>query len=231
MDIQSFVKPDGARILDYTSLWYYEKENILYSGFTGGLSPFTNQTSVPPRSLWTFKPNGTGGGVWSEVIPPTAPTWTSLASVLTANTAYDANNTWISGCALPNGGEAPGMVQFDMKAQSFTNDSVNVNVKGITQRGSMHFVPSFGLNGIYVSMGGYNTDGTTYNEFTSVAIFDPSKQEWWNQSTLGPPPAGRIDFCKHCFHNPCVHLLQGIYGKTISSAFTYISHQKNQNLL
>ena len=48
-------------------------------------------------------------------------------------------------------------------------------------------------------MGGLN--GLTYNTtngligLSTVSVFDPAKQEWWNQTTSGNAPSPRISFC------------------------------------
>jgi len=48
-------------------------------------------------------------------------------------------------------------------------------------------------------MGGEN--GTTDNgfagliDFGTVSVFDPVKQERWNQTITGSPPSRRTDFC------------------------------------
>ena len=91
-------------------------------------------------------------------------------------------------------------VQFDMESQSFTNLSAPCcNSTGGIERGAMQFVPSFGPEGLYVAMGGIN--GLTYNTtdgligLSTVSVYDPAKQEWWNQTTTGSPPSARVSLC------------------------------------
>lgn len=103
---------------------------------------------------------------------------------------------WVSTVTL-----IPGMVQFDMASQSFFNSSVQCcNAIGGIYKGALEYVPSFGVEGIYIAMGGQNGFGDTDAEaglidFGTVSIFDPAKQEWWNQTTTGSKPSPRIEFC------------------------------------
>ena len=88
----------------------------------------------------------------------------------------------------------PGMVQFDMESRSFTNSSVECcNATGSIYRGALQHVASFGPNGIFIAMGGFN--GHTLVDFGTVSVFDPTKQEWWNQTSTGSKPSPRQEFC------------------------------------
>lgn len=122
--------------------------------------------------------------------------------------AYDTDSAWICGGEILPGGYNPDtippvpmtvMVQFDMGTRSFTNNSIaNSNVTGILERGAMHYVHSFGTKGLYVVMGGaqnFSSEGPPLISFDTVAILDPAKREWWNQTTTGSPPAPRMEFC------------------------------------
>ena len=93
-----------------------------------------------------------------------------------------------------------GMVQFNMQSRTFVNRSAPCfnATKGI-DRGAMHYVPSFGPEGILIAMGGQNGNGSfgtsTLIDYSTVSVFDPAKLAWWNQTTTGTPPARRIEFC------------------------------------
>lgn len=95
----------------------------------------------------------------------------------------------------------PGMVQFDMASQSFSNSSVQCcNATGGIFKGALQYVPSFGVEGMYIAMGGENGYGDSVEEaglidFGTVSVFDPAKREWWNQTTTGSRPSPRIEFC------------------------------------
>ena len=90
------------------------------------------------------------------------------------------------------------MVHFNMSSRTFVNTSTPATLanSGAVDNGAMHYVPSFGPQGFFVAMGGdtiQNVPGLI--SFDTVAVFDPAKQEWFNQSTTGSPPTSRIEFC------------------------------------
>ena len=95
----------------------------------------------------------------------------------------------------------PGMVQFDMRSRSFTNSTIKCcNATAGIYKGAFEHVPSFGPRGIFIAMGGQNgigNDGVTAGliDFGTVSVFDPAKQEWWNQTTTGSKPIPRVELC------------------------------------
>lgn len=92
-------------------------------------------------------------------------------------------------------------MQYNMQSRTFVNTSALCcnATKGI-HRGAMHYVPSFGPEGIVLAPGGQSGQGgagnlTTMIDFSTVSVFDPAKQLWWNQTTTGNPPSPKIEFC------------------------------------
>ena len=200
--IQSNTKPDGAPNLNSPSLWYHESENLIYSGFTGWTSSFGNDPTLPSLSLWTFQPDGTGSGAWSEAITAESSTWSQLTRPVEPLMAFGSKSAWvlggiISGWIIPTlqpRDFIPGMVHFDMESRLFSNSSVQCcNATSSIFRGALQYVPSFGPEGIFIAMGGFN--GHTLTEFETISVFDPAKQEWWNQTTTGSAPSPRQEFC------------------------------------
>ena len=201
---QSTPKSDGVPNLDGPSLWYHSQEDLLYSGFTGTNTSFGAPRDLPPLSLWTFQPDGAGSGTWNEIINTTSPVWDSSTRPIYPLQAYDSNSAWVlGGNNLPNETPTPigeNIVQFDMLSQTFQNSSVQCcnATKGIAA-GVMQYVPSFGPEGLFVVLGGVNGDmqGEAHDllGFATVSVFDPAKQEWWNQTTTGSEPSPRIQFC------------------------------------
>lgn len=200
-------KPDGVPNLDGPSLWYHDQEDILYAGFTGTNTMFGSEPrDLPPLSLWTFSPDGAGSGAWDEIINASFPVWGSLTRPIFPLQAYDSNSAWIlGGDNLPSTSTIPigeSIVRFNMESRTFQNSTIQCcnATKGIAG-GAMQYVPSFGPEGLFVIMGGkngntYGTDGAhTLIEFATVSVFDPAKQEWWNQTTTGSEPSPRIQFC------------------------------------
>ena len=193
--------------LNNPSLWYHEQEDLLYSGFAGWNSSFGDKPTLPPLSLWSFKPDGAGSGAWNQEIDSYSPVWAPLTRPAYSLIAYDLDSAWVLGGTTSPGGWTwskdflPGMVQFNMSSRSFTNSTAPIYdaVHGVA-KGAMQFVPSFGPEGLFVAMGGINGNNHPNGfvgliDFGTVSVFDPAKQEWWNQTTTGSAPAPRIEFC------------------------------------
>ena len=90
------------------------------------------------------------------------------------------------------------MIHLNMSSRTITNISNPVYsiASGAVDNGQMLYVPSFGPQGIYVAMGGDNVQNISGPiSFDTVAVFDPAKQEWFNQTTTGSPPSARVEFC------------------------------------
>jgi len=199
--IQSITKPGGVPNLNYPSLWYHEKENVLYSGFTGSTSSFGDSPSLPASlSLWAFKPDGTGSGSYTEVIKgDNTSAWGKLVRPDLAAQAYGPDNAYIIG-GIQSGSSSSylsGMVTFDMSAKSFKNNSFSgAGFMGDTiWRGPLQHVDAFGPNGMFVQMGGYDSLANNPVEFTNVSVFDPAQQIWYTQQTTGNPPSARQEHC------------------------------------
>ena len=203
------VKPTGVPSLNRPSLWYHEQEGVLYTGFAGDVSFFGNSPPLPPQSVWSFKPDGTGSGSWNQVISSDASVLSGIIQPCAGVTAYGPDSAWYLGGFPASHGFPlnldpssqvwiPGMVEFNMASKSFTNSSATeYNTNGAVLNGVMHYVPSFGQYGMVLVMGGttmpYNTTGLV--SFEAVSVFDPAKKEWFNQLTTGNAPSPRIQFC------------------------------------
>lgn len=206
--IQSTTKPNGAPNLNSPSLWYHEAEDLLYSGFAGWNSSFGDKPNLPPLSLWTFKPDGSGSGAWNEAIAAKSSVWSQLTRPGQPLMAFGPRDAWVLGGITTewNGWASsenliPGMVQFAMASHTFSNSSVKCcNATAGIYKGALQYVPSFGPEGIFIAMGGQNgigNDGVNAGliDFGKVSVFDPTKQEWWNQTTTGSKPSPRVEFC------------------------------------
>ena len=200
------VKPSGVPVLNVPSLWYHEQEGVLYTGFAGEMSFFSNAPQLPPQSVWSFKPDGTGSGSWNEVISPGTSALSGITQPSAGLTAYGPDSAWyLGGYPAKNGLGGPflvqwlpGMVEFDMASKSFTNSSAaEYNANGAVIRGAMHYVPSFGQSGMVLVMGGITLPYTKAGlvSFETVSVFDPAKKKWFDQLTTGNAPSPRIQFC------------------------------------
>ena len=197
--IQSTAKPDGAPNLNGPSLWYDESRGLLYSGYVGSSSSFDidSNPQPPSPSLWTFKPGNTGSGDWNELFSPDAAVWETINRLSGPCMAWDSTTVhMIGGYINSNKTASAGNIRFHMSNQTFSNHTIENGVNSITGRayGATHFVPVFGPEGVFVTMGGVDAFGNNV-ALDSVLIFDPSTQAWFNQTTTGNPPLPRASFC------------------------------------
>ena len=107
----------------------------------------------------------------------------------------------LGGYFTDNNNLLPEEVRFDMLSQTFSNLTTENGLNLTRGRGSgaMQFVPAFGPEGIFVTMGGEDSPGEDgpgdLLGFDSVLILDQSTQTWYNQTTTGSPPSPRTGFC------------------------------------
>ena len=91
----------------------------------------------------------------------------------------------------------PGMIKFDMSTQIFSNISSETGATSPSglpgEYGGMQYVPTFGSNGVFVLMGGW--DGNNLIDFGEVLVFDPASGSWYHQTTTGNKPAPRYAIC------------------------------------
>ncbi|KAE8450750.1 hypothetical protein EG329_005663 [Mollisiaceae sp. DMI_Dod_QoI] len=210
--INSNSKPDGVPNLDDGSLWYDAKNNVLYAGFSGA-APRFNAPSPYPLGLWSFAPDGQGGGTWSAASTETSQLKNSFTR------PYQGLSTWGGEGAITIGGyissltspatsnltvfkPVPGVVSFNMTTGRFANSSASgYNFNGTAERGVLHYVPSFGPEGIYILLGGDISGLDRYSagedkvSFANLTIYDPASGNFYNQTATGNIPQGRIEFC------------------------------------
>ncbi|KAL8778999.1 MAG: hypothetical protein Q9213_007148 [Squamulea squamosa] len=160
----------------------------------------------PSLSLWSFKPDGLGSGIWKEEVPEGDPVWGNMVRTTNGYQASGRNLALVLGglstpstsrdtSDIADGTLQPGLITFDMTTLRFTNStakSFNANETG--QFGQMHFVPSFGPNGLFLIMGGQNLSAFVFG-FSNISVYEAETQKWYNQTTSGYPPEARRDFC------------------------------------
>lgn len=197
--LTSIPKPNGFPTLDVPSLWYHAAEDILYTGFTGEPATNQNASDIPNLSLWALKPDNAGSGTWTEVIDAdNTSAWGSLVYASGGLQGFDDDSAYVlGGVADKSGVWIPGLVEFDMTLQNFTNHSTSVytasqDLSGIN-KGVFQYVPSFGPQGIYVVMGGWTRSASL--GFSTVTVYDPAAQGWYQQQTTGTGPSDRVEFC------------------------------------
>ena len=159
----------------------------------------TESINLNNISIWTFTPDGTGSGAWKDVLPVGSKALGSINRPEQVFQASGADSAWVlGGFDEYDYPYLPSMVHFNMSSRIITNISnpAYLIASGAVDNGEMHYVPSFGPQGIFVAMGGdtiQNIPGLI--SFGTVAVFDPAKQEWFNQTTTGSLPTARLEFC------------------------------------
>ncbi|KAL8911789.1 MAG: hypothetical protein Q9172_007613 [Xanthocarpia lactea] len=183
-------------------MWWDERDKLFYSGAIGR-TPLFDTLDPPPLSLWSFKPDGTGSGTWAEVIPAGDAAWENLTRTTFGYQASDGNTalvlggmaTYATGPEISQDTLQPGLLQFDMRTRRFTNSSAtSFNTNGTGRHGEMHFVPSFGPNGLFLILGGENSLESKYS-LAEINLYDAATHRWYNQTASGNVPRGRQEFC------------------------------------
>lgn len=93
----------------------------------------------------------------------------------------------------------PGLVNFNMTTETFSNSTASgYSFNGTAEKGSLHYVPSFGPDGLCIVMGGddfWHPHFDSLKDLETITIFDPSSKKWFNQTTTGNVPQARKEFC------------------------------------
>ena len=184
----------GPPNLNDGAMWYHESEKVIYADFVGSSASFSTGVKPGPLSLWSFKPDGTGSGVWSPVISAGASALQTLNRPTVPLSASGKDTALVLGGRDDSGNFLPGLIQFDMNKRIFTNIS-SEDIGKIATRGAMHYVPVFGTEGIFIALGGTYRPGAGMPDFGNLPIFDPMAQKWYNQNTTGNKPASRVNTC------------------------------------
>ena len=222
--------------LNVETLWWSKTKGLVYrfggevSDANGTSSANGRTASVPPESIWQFKPDGNGSGDWLEALGPTGKAPYPPGFIGTAHgasTSAGDKGYYIGGYASPlttrsfsdlpwaTLREQPGLQAFDFNTLSLTNStdggffaSQYVNDSAVFDPGNLIFVPSFGVDGILLLLGGSGCSsvpfGATHCEsgvgsFNNITIYDLHTQSWlWQAATgaaAGLPPTPRGSFC------------------------------------
>ncbi|KAL8646676.1 MAG: hypothetical protein Q9226_006758 [Calogaya cf. arnoldii] len=93
--------------------------------------------------------------------------------------------------------KVPWLVEYNMTKKTFYNSSaIGFNAQGIGGRGAMHYVPSFGPNGLFMIMGGTDFSDPDQNiDFDNIWVYETLENKWYNQTATGTIPKGRRNFC------------------------------------
>ena len=208
--------PKGAApLLNLLSLWPAPDGRSFYA--FGGLPSGTNGPTgiaVSPRSLFRFTPNAADplSGSWAPVAPAPGNGFQSLVRPAGGLGAAGNGSGFLLGGFGANGARSgralPGLLRYDMAANAWTNESAaGFAAPGTAILGAMHYLPSFGAEGVLVALGGQTADanaqwydqGENLLDFGSIAVYDVAGKTWHRQpATAATPdalPAPRDMFC------------------------------------
>lgn len=188
-------KPSDTPNLNTGALWYHQSEDLIYGQFEGQSSDtdYDSSPEPPPLSLWSFKPDGSGSGEWSSTIAKGSPALRNIDRPERALSASGSSDAWVLGGQDLDNNLLPGMTQFDMVGKTFSNNTAKA-AGGVRRDGNLVYVPVFGPSGIYLALSGRDEGGHPI-EFDTIPVFDPSTKTWYNQTSTGNKPAGRVSAC------------------------------------
>lgn len=182
-----------------------EINHLLFTGFAGRQSTF-GDGAYQDFGLWSFAPDGQGGGSWKNLNDTADPNFTEARPFL-ALTASGNGKGYLMGGFAPNASSPDvrngataisGLVEYDFASNTLTNSTVTgIQNGGKIQMGGAHFVPNFGPQGILVTWAGdqVGPNGDVFVDATTVQVYDPATGTWYEQPTTGNVPGGRKEFC------------------------------------
>ena len=214
-----------ADVVKGECLWANGDVFFAYGGDTGGPG---GPADIPGNDLWQFTPNRNAGS-WSKVpLALEAQNFTSLSRTNSHACASGRGLGFIFGgiTAASNDNDdiaTPGMVVYNSTSQLWSNVS-GFAKPGTYSLGKMHFVPSFGPEGLVVVIAGATPrEGSGDRVLLStdaVSVYEPVSQRWRTQAVTGTSPEPRVNFC-----------VAGAHGDNDTYEVT-VSHQdKEQQLI
>ncbi|KAM7207542.1 hypothetical protein V8F20_002020 [Naviculisporaceae sp. PSN 640] len=226
--LDSSPKPDGVPSLNSGGIWTDLRNNLMYTGFAG-INSFFGNGNTSPQGLWSFSPDGDGGGAWKNLNATADGVFVSRPRPFSGSVASGEGSGYLYGGMFGNSSDfqnSPrGMFAYDFssKQATFGRDSGASASSTGTQDGGMVFVPYFGNIGIIISAGGRERQGNGGNggnngngapnggggpgegggqngggslaSFSTVQVYNPQDQKWYDQKTSGTAPSGRMQFC------------------------------------
>ena len=195
IQFKALSKPSDMPNLNAGILWYHKSENVVYSGPAGDPALYDKFLEpIPLLSLWSLKPDGRGGGSWTEAEGPESNIWQNVKRSTRAFTAQGADTGWIlNGAEFVDGDPISGMLQIDMGETKITNITENPYSE-LVQQGQMQYVPTWGSKGLLVAFAG-RSNFIDVTGGTKVPVFDIAQGKWYDQATTGDQPKWRFWYC------------------------------------
>lgn len=198
----------------------------------GGIVKSSESTAPLEDSIWQFTFNADHtSGEWSEALGPRGtkgPFPSDISGSISGATASDGRQAYYIGARTSNFStnkagnttvhSLPGLITFDFATatlENSTNDGSyfasklgeisTENTVSLAKAGLMTYAPSFGTEGIFVTVGGFEVDdgGQTKQWANNVTIYDPPTRLWLYQRATGDIPEMRRDrvYCAFGAHD------------------------------
>lgn len=197
-------RPSDAPALNVEVLWYNNKQNTIYcfGGARAFATPALNDLTPPSDSIWGFRLNGEGSGVWYQVLGPVSTPFPSgIRRVAGGSSASDGSsayylggwNSWetspdLQGFRL----SSHGLLIFDFDTHTLTNLSDDGYITSQTP-GAMINIPTYGDNGILLILPS-SSDSLNVG-FNNITFYDKKTLKRYSQVASGEIPAQRSEFC------------------------------------
>ncbi|KAK3994750.1 hypothetical protein QBC44DRAFT_367269 [Cladorrhinum sp. PSN332] len=200
--LRSTTKPAETPSLKNGGIWVDHNNSILYTGFAGTESSFGDDIKYP-QGLWSFTPDGTGGGFWENLNKTADPSFVDLPRPYMGQVASGNGLGFFLGGFVGNESgkytALSSLTTYNLASHELTNLTVTgVSNRGLEQMGGMIYIPNFGNQGILVNMGG-DQDGRVEADdlisFRRIQVYDPENQRWFEQKATGEIPQPRKEFC------------------------------------
>ena len=97
-----------------------------------------------------------------------------------------------------------GFTTFNFTSNTWNNGSSSgATNDGYSALAQAAYIPNFGSNGMFVSLGGDEPPndyfgyekGGTLADMSNITLYDIGTETWYYQETSGPAPPGRSEFC------------------------------------
>jgi hypothetical protein len=209
--INAFVieKPNDMMLYRRPTIWYESSSNTIYNW--GGWAYGYDETNNTWSDIWSFHPDGHGGGTgWKKGLQPSADGSSLTAPAGGLYAASSDKFYQLGGLQQPSWGKdpnifLPGFTVFDSTTSEWRNSSsASATGSGFVALGEAQHVPNFGKSGLVVFLGGistskqtefYNSDGIELVDTSLVTIYDIDSGAWLHQTADGAVPVARSAFC------------------------------------
>jgi hypothetical protein len=199
---------DPRSPVNNAAAWPDASDSSIYI-FSGELS-YTSNSVEPHKPLYNFKPDGNGGGSWSQ--PATTSAYSSL--IQPAGGSFVGGNgtgLYLGGVltdrtapSVPENSIQPvdGLITFDMSSGIWSSSDATAYQSAQTVHfGMSHWLGGIGKQGLALFMGGQTSDqvkwtgNEAYYDMSDIVLYDPSTKSWYHQTATGQIPEGRQAAC------------------------------------